>query len=69
LEQTRALNLPAREAAQRRGVGGTPCAREPEMLLEVVQNIKQVIDFNNIGEVAERLNAPVLKTGKVSQPS
>jgi hypothetical protein len=41
----------------------------PEMRLEVGQNIKQVIDFNNLGEVAERLNAPVLKTGKVSQPS
>jgi integrase len=33
------------------------------------QNIKQVIDFNNIGEVAERLNAPVLKTGRASRPS
>ena len=41
----------------------------PEMRLEIGQNIKQVIDFNDLGEVAERLNAPVLKTGKVSQPS
>jgi hypothetical protein len=41
----------------------------PEMRMEVGQNIRQVIDFNDLGEVAERLNAPVLKTGKVSQPS
>jgi hypothetical protein len=39
------------------------------MSLEIRQNIKQIVDFNDIGEVAERLNAPVLKTGKVSQPS
>jgi hypothetical protein len=30
---------------------------------EVGQNIRQAADFNDIGEVAERLNAPVLKTG------
>ena len=35
----------------------------PETGLEVGQNIRQVIDLNDIGEVAERLNAPVLKTG------
>jgi hypothetical protein len=35
----------------------------PEMGSEVGQNIRQVVDLNDIGEVAERLNAPVLKTG------
>jgi hypothetical protein len=42
---------------------------ETEMLLEVVQNTEQVVDFNSTGEVAERLNAPVLKTGRASRPS
>jgi hypothetical protein len=41
----------------------------PEIGQNEIQNIKQVVDFNDLGEVAERLNAPVLKTGKVSQPS
>jgi hypothetical protein len=35
----------------------------PKMGSEVGQNIRQVVDLNDIGEVAERLNAPVLKTG------
>jgi hypothetical protein len=35
----------------------------PETRFEIGQNIRQVVDFNDIGEVAERLNAPVLKTG------
>jgi hypothetical protein len=35
----------------------------PETRSEVGQNIRQVVDFKDIGEVAERLNAPVLKTG------
>jgi hypothetical protein len=38
----------------------------PEMGFEVRQNIGQVFDFNDIGEVAERLNAPVLKTGVIA---
>jgi hypothetical protein len=38
-----------------------------DILRTVGQNIKQVVDFNDIGEVAERLNAPVLKTGVPSQ--
>jgi hypothetical protein len=35
----------------------------PEMGQNEVPNIRQVVDFNDFGEVAERLNAPVLKTG------
>jgi hypothetical protein len=30
-------------------------------------NARQVVDFDDIGEVAERLNAPVLKTGVPSR--
>jgi hypothetical protein len=35
----------------------------PEMGQNEIRNIKQVVDFDDIGEVAEWLNAPVLKTG------
>jgi hypothetical protein len=31
--------------------------------------VLQEFDFKEYGEVAERLNAPVLKTGKASRPS
>jgi hypothetical protein len=39
------------------------------MRLEVGQNMRQVIDINDLGEVAERLNAPVLKTGSPARGS
>jgi integrase len=35
----------------------------PKLGIIVRQNQAQVVDFDDIGEVAERLNAPVLKTG------
>jgi integrase len=35
----------------------------PKMGIIVSQNTPQVVDLKEIGEVAERLNAPVLKTG------
>jgi hypothetical protein len=41
----------------------------PIMGQNEVPNIRQLVDSKDFGEVAERLNAPVLKTGKVSQPS
>ena len=41
----------------------------PKTGFEVGQNIRQVIELNDIGEVAERLNAPVLKTGKSARIS
>jgi hypothetical protein len=59
----------AAEGVTSHGVEATPCAHGPEMSLEVVQNMEQVVDFNSTGEVAERLNAPVLKTGRASRPS
>ena len=49
-----------------RDARSTP-VRAYEKQFEVGQNIKQVVDFKDIGEVAERLNAPVLKTGVPSQ--
>src|ERR1700722_3912184 len=41
----------------------------PETVVKIGQNIRQVVDSNDIGEVAERLNAPVLKTGSPSRGS
>jgi integrase len=41
----------------------------PKTGFEAGQNIRQVVDLNDIGEVAERLNAPVLKTGAPSRGS
>ena len=41
----------------------------PKTGSEVGQNIRQIVDLSDNGEVAERLNAPVLKTGKASRPS
>jgi hypothetical protein len=41
----------------------------PKMGIIVTHNEAQVIDLEDIGEVAERLNAPVLKTGGPSQVS
>jgi hypothetical protein len=41
----------------------------PKMGIIVWHNPAQPVDPEDNGEVAERLNAPVLKTGKVSQPS
>jgi len=35
----------------------------PIMGQNEIPNIRQVVDLNDLGEVAERLNAPVLKTG------
>ena len=39
----------------------------PENGIRVGQNVPQAVDLEGNGEVAERLNAPVLKTGVLSR--
>jgi hypothetical protein len=56
------LKIPRREPLSWQPKVGYAARIETEMLLEVVQNTEQVVDFNSTGEVAERLNAPVLKS-------
>jgi hypothetical protein len=41
----------------------------PKSAVGIWQNEVQVADVTEVGEVAERLNAPVLKTGSPSQDS
>ena len=41
----------------------------PKNGIRVSKNVLQVVDLEENGEVAERLNAPVLKTGRASRSS
>ena len=41
----------------------------PEKGIRIRHNVAQAVDAEEIGEVAERLNAPVLKTGSPARGS